>query len=218
MCYSKEVYTIGNSSTKINIYRAEEEGFTPSSSNLLVSIDYPGVEYTDSSLDASTFYYYQLSLETNGVVGPFSNEIKVKPVVAPNQPPTIDQPANVEFFEDNQYSLTLTGVGYGPDVNPQNIIITATADNTDLFSEISVMESIPQQLALNPLENQYGNATITVTVQDDGGVENGGIDTKVVTFTATVNPVNDPPSNFNTLGEYLLGSGQYISGTDFRTL
>ena len=202
----------------MNIYRAEEEGFTPSSSNLLVSIDYPGVEYTDSSLDASTFYYYQLSLETNGVVGPFSNEIKVKPVVAPNQPPTIDQPANVEFFEDNQYSLTLTGVGYGPDVNPQNIIITATADNTDLFSEISVMESIPQQLALNPLENQYGNATITVTVQDDGGVENGGIDTKVVTFTATVNPVNDPPSNFNTLGEYLLGSGQYISGTDFRTL
>ena len=209
---------IGNSSTKMNIYRAEEEGFTPSSSNLLVSVNYPGVEYTDSSLDSNTFYYYQLSLETNGTVGPFSDEIKVKPIVAPNQPPTIDQPANIEFFEDNQYSLTLTGVGYGSDVNPQNVTISAISDNTDLFSAIEVVESLPQQLALNPLENQYGSATITVTVKDDGGVEDGGVDTTVVTFTATVNPVNDPPSSFNSIGEYMLGSGQYIPGTDFRTL
>jgi choice-of-anchor B domain-containing protein len=209
---------IGNSSTKMNIYRAEEEGFTPSSSNLLVSVNYPGVEYTDSSLDSNTFYYYQLSLETNGTVGPFSDEIKVKPIVAPNQPPTIDQPANIEFFEDNQYSLTLTGVGYGSDVNPQNVTISAISDNTDLFSAIEVVESLPQQLALNPLENQYGSATITVTVKDDGGVEGGGVDTTTVTFTATVNPVNDPPSSFNSIGEYLLGSGQYIPGTDFRTL
>ena len=33
--------------------------------------------------------------------GPFSNEIKVKPVFAPNQAPTIDVPDDVEFFEDN---------------------------------------------------------------------------------------------------------------------
>ena len=202
----------------MNIYRAEEEGFTPSSSNLLVSVNYPGVEYTDSSLDSNTFYYYQLSLETNGTVGPFSDEIKVKPIVAPNQPPTIDQPANIEFFEDNQYSLTLTGVGYGSDVNPQNVTISAISDNTDLFSAIEVVESLPQQLALNPLENQYGSATITVTVKDDGGVEGGGVDTTTVTFIATVNPVNDPPSSFNSIGEYMLGSGQYIPGTDFRTL
>ena len=40
---------IGNSTTKMNIYRSIEQGFTPSSSNLITQVDYPGIDYTDSN-------------------------------------------------------------------------------------------------------------------------------------------------------------------------
>ena len=209
---------IGDSTTKVNIYRSVEEGFTPSNSSFLASVNYPGVEFTDSSLDIDTFYYYKLTVETNGQEGPFSTEIKVKPIVLPNQAPTIDTPADVEFFEDTELNVTLTGISYGGDVNPQNVTITASADNRELFSEINILESSPEQLALIPNENKFGTSLITITVKDDGGVQNGGIDSTSVSFNATVNPVNDPPSSFGAIGEYLLGSSEYLPGTDFRTL
>ena len=45
------------------------------------------------------------------------------------------------------------------------------------------------------------NTDGTITVKDDGGVLNGGIDSTTVSFNATVNPVNDPPSSFGAIGE-----------------
>ena len=40
-----------------------------------------------------------------------------------------------------------------------------------------------------------GSATITLTLQDNGGTANGGVDTSSPqTFTITVSPVNQPPS------------------------
>ena len=209
---------IGDSTTRVNIYRDIEEGFSPSSSNFLTSVDYPGIDFSDSNLDSNIFYYYKLAVEINGQEGPFSSEIKVKPILAPNQAPTVDVPSDVEFFEDTEFVLTLTGISYGGDVNPQNITITALADNTELFSEVNILESGSEQLALIPNENKFGTSLITVTVKDDGGVLNGGIDSTSVSFNATVNPVNDPPSAFGSIGEFLIGSGEYIPGTDFRTL
>ena len=44
------------------------------------------------------------------------------------------------------------------------------------------------------LPNQSGTATITVTVVDNGGTANGGINTSSQIFTVTVNPVNQPPT------------------------
>ena len=87
-----------------------------------------------------------------------------------------------------------------------------------MFSEINILESSPEQLALIPNENKFGTSLVTITVKDDGGVQNGGIDSTSVSFNATVNPVNDPPSSFGAIGEYLLGSSEYLPGTDFRTL
>lgn len=43
-----------------------------------------------------------------------------------------------------------------------------------------------------------GSSTFDVTVQDDGGTANGGVDTSsALTFTITVTPVNDPPIAVN---------------------
>ena len=42
--------------------------------------------------------------------------------------------------------------------------------------------------------NQFGTTVITVTLMDDGGVDNSGDDTTVVSFTVEVTPVNYPPT------------------------
>jgi len=212
---------IGDSTTKVNIYRSVEEGFTPGSSNFLISVNYPGTEYSDSDLDVNTFYYYKLTVEKNGEEGPFSNEIKVKPVIAPNQAPTIDTPADITFNEDTNYDIVLTGISYGDDVNPQNLTISASAENDELFSSLSIdydPAAEPIILSLEPAENKNGSSVIEIIVKDDGGVQDGGVDSISVSFNATVNPVNDSPSSFGAIGEYLLGSGEYLPGTDFRTL
>ena len=50
-------------------------------------------------------------------------------------------------------------------------------------------------LTYTPAPNANGSATITITVQDTGGVLNGGVDTSLPqTFTITVKPVNDQPT------------------------
>ena len=49
-------------------------------------------------------------------------------------------------------------------------------------------------LTYTPVANTNGTAMITVTVTDNGGTANGGINTFSQTFTVTVTPVNQPPT------------------------
>src|SRR5205085_1734059 len=49
-------------------------------------------------------------------------------------------------------------------------------------------------LSFTPAPNANGTATVTVTLSDNGGTANGGVDTSAaVTFTITVNAVDDAP-------------------------
>ncbi|MGB0513916.1 MAG: tandem-95 repeat protein, partial [Wenzhouxiangellaceae bacterium] len=69
--------------------------------------------------------------------------------------------------------------------------------NTDpaLFSAGPSVDATTGNLSFTPAANQYGSATITLTLSDDGGTANGGIDTSTPqSFTITVNPINDPPT------------------------
>ncbi|MDA1363729.1 MAG: choice-of-anchor B family protein [Candidatus Marinimicrobia bacterium] len=209
------------SSCTVNIYRSLEPGFTPDSSNLLTSISYPTFEFTDSNLDENIFYYYRLSVISNGQESLFTDEIRVKPVFVPNQAPTIDVPDDVQFFEDSRYDVVLTGISYGNDINPQNITIDATSDNNDLFSGVSIdydPAANPILLSLIPNQDKYGTSLITLIVKDDGGTVGGGVDSTMVSFNADVLPVNDAPASFNTVGEYFISDGEYITGLDFRTV
>jgi hypothetical protein len=49
-------------------------------------------------------------------------------------------------------------------------------------------------LSFTPAADANGSSVVSVTLKDSGGTLNGGSDTsETVTFTITVNPVNDPP-------------------------
>ena len=66
-------------------------------------------------------------------------------------------------------------------------------DNSSLFS-VPPTISVNGTLSYTPAANASGSAVVTVRLQDNGGVSNGGADTSVPqTFTITVTPVNDAP-------------------------
>ena len=105
-----------------------------------------------------------------------------------NAAPEIDQMGNLEIaLPDGEKTVTLTGIGYGPDISPQSVIsVTATSGNPDIAS-VSVVYNAntgTADLKISPLA--LGTATITIKIKDDGGIANGGVDTTKITFSANV--------------------------------
>ncbi|HIF29600.1 MAG TPA: T9SS type A sorting domain-containing protein, partial [Candidatus Marinimicrobia bacterium] len=192
--------------------------FTPSSSNLIAEISYPNSVFSDTGLDASKTYYYKLStVDQQGQESQYSSEYQIKPVTFINAPPNIDTISDVQINEDTNLGIQITGVNYGADVNTQNVTVTAYAEDTAMFPALVVNNPSSGQfiLDLSPSENSNGSSVVYVTVRDDGGTADGGIDSTRVSFNATVLPINDSPGSFTTTGEYVFnaidGSGAYLS-------
>src|SRR5205823_2180651 len=79
----------------------------------------------------------------------------------------------------------------------QNKTVSAASNNTSLIPNPTVNYTSPNttgSLTYTPLANANGAATITVTVTDDGGTANSGVDTTVRTFVVTVQSGNLPPT------------------------
>lgn len=115
-----------------------------------------------------------------------------------NSTPTIDAIADRTILEDSGVlSVALTGITNGGDTPGQVITITAASGNTNLLLDPTVVYTSPDgtgNLLLAPVPNQFGSATVTVTVRDNGGTAQGSIDFTTRTFTVTVEPVNDRPT------------------------
>ena len=64
-----------DTSSQVRIYRSEEALFTPSSSNLIATVNYPISEFIDENLDTTKIYYYKLSsVNSEGEESQFSSE------------------------------------------------------------------------------------------------------------------------------------------------
>ncbi len=70
---------------------------------------------------------------------------------------------------------------------------TITVNNLALFSAAPAINSAGV-LTFTPAPNANGNATVTVVVQDNAGVADGGVDKSTNTFAIMVTAVNDMPS------------------------
>jgi hypothetical protein len=119
-------------------------------------------------------------------------------VNAVNDAPTLDAIANVPSLPANSglQTIPLSGISAGPSES-QTISITATSSNPGLIPNPTVVYSSPGStgsLTFTPVAGQSGTATITVTVTDNGGTANGGVNTVTRTFTVTVG------SSLNTPG------------------
>ena len=119
-------------------------------------------------------------------------------IVAVNDAPTVDVITALNILEDSgSQTVDLTGITIGPaNEFPQSLSVTATSSDPTIIPNPTVTYSSANPagtLMFSPVANASGVVTITVTVTDNGGIANGGVDTFVRTFTVTVIPVNDEP-------------------------
>ncbi|HQJ10240.1 MAG TPA: tandem-95 repeat protein [Anaerolineae bacterium] len=112
-------------------------------------------------------------------------------VNAVNDAPTLDSIAARTVNEDaGQQTVTLSGIGSGAANETQTLTVTARSSNVTLIPTPTVTYVSPQTsstLRFTPLADQWGSATITVTVSD-------GVSTTARAFLVTVNAVNDAPT------------------------
>src|SRR5205823_6339520 len=88
------------------------------------------------------------------------------------------------------------GIGAGGGES-QNLTVTASSNSTGLIPNPTVTYTSANttgSLSYTPVPDANGAATITVTMTDDGGTANGGVDSFSRTFVVNVNAVNDPPT------------------------
>jgi large repetitive protein len=115
-----------------------------------------------------------------------------------NDAPSFTVGANQTVNEDAAAQTVnpwATGITAGPANEAAQTVSFSVTGNTNpgLFSAGPTI-SAAGVLTYTPAANQNGSATITVTLSDNGGTANGGVDTSASqSFTITVNAVNDPP-------------------------
>jgi hypothetical protein len=127
--------------------------------------------------------------DTNGLCVDSTFNVTVNPK---NEPPTLDAIGDLHINEDDsQQTVYLTGISPGPaDEAGQSLTITATSDNTALIPDPTVNHTAGNTIGTLTFQAlpTSGTATVTVTVQDNGGTANGGSDTVTRTFRIYVNP------------------------------
>jgi large repetitive protein len=117
-------------------------------------------------------------------------------VVGVNDAPSFTKGSDQTVLEDGGPQAVpswASNISAGPGES-QVLNFVVSNDNNPLFSAQPAI-SPAGTLTYTPAPNANGSATVSVTLHDDGGTANGGVDTSASqTFTISVTSVNDPPS------------------------
>ena len=133
----------------------------------------------------------------NGGVDTSAPQTFVITVNAVNDAPSFVKGPDVVVDEDSGPQTVnpwATAISPGPGEPGQTVTFNVTGNtNPGLFSAGPAV-SPTGVLTFTSAPNAFGTATISLTLSDDGGTANGGIDTSAVqTFVITVLAVNDAP-------------------------
>lgn len=114
-------------------------------------------------------------------------------VLANNDIPGLDSIANQTVLAYSEaHTINLTGITDGDTDETQNLTVSVTATNqSDYFSNLSVSYTQGNETAIlnyTP-KGLAGSSIVTVTVRDNGGTTNGGIDTRTRSFNIDFTPV-----------------------------
>lgn len=125
---------------------------------------------------------------------PATFTVTITPV---NQPPSFtvgpDQTVD-EHAPPQSVSGWATNISCGQGDTEQTLTFVVDNSNAALFAQPPAITP-DGTLTYTLASHAVGSATITVTLHDNGGTDNGGIDTSAPqTFTIEATPVNDPPT------------------------
>ncbi len=123
-------------------------------------------------------------------------------VIAVNDMPTFTKGADQTVTEDDPAQMIAgwaTAISTGPaDEAAQTVTFGVTSDNISLFGAQPAVDA-DGTLRFTPAAGANGSATVTVTLQDNGGTANGGIDTSAPQmFAIAITAVNDAPEITST--------------------
>ncbi len=114
------------------------------------------------------------------------------PVVAAvaNTAPTLGDIKDIEINKEPlSFDVNLGNITAGLEPAQKITSVTAVSDNPGLLTSLSVIYqpgSTTGMLVVTVAKGMSGEALVTVTVKDDGGIQNGGIDTTVKSFRVKV--------------------------------
>jgi gliding motility-associated-like protein len=108
-------------------------------------------------------------------------------IILPNQAPTLNAIANQTLcFTTAAQAIALSGITAGPEAG-QKTTLSVSSSNATLLKQLSV-DNTTGIISFVPSNTAGGTTTITVTVKDDAGTANGGVDTFTRTFTLVLYP------------------------------
>lgn len=115
-------------------------------------------------------------------------------IFSPNRAPSFTMIQDQTLNEDGSSSFPISNIT-ATEANQTITSVTATSSNTALLPNPAITGSgASRTITLSPVADAFGTSMVTVTVVDDGGTANGGIDTFSQTFMVTVTSVNDQPT------------------------
>ncbi len=120
-------------------------------------------------------------------------------ITAVNDAPSFTKGPDVNIVENagaQTISPWATAISAGPaNESGQTVHFNVTGNTNAALFSVAPAVSPTGVLTFTAATNNFGSATITLTLQDDGGTANGGVDTSAPqTFTITVANVNQAPS------------------------
>ena len=136
----------------------------------------------------------------NGGVDASPTQTFVINVTTVNDAPSFTKGADETVLEDSgaqTVSAWATAISAGPsDESAQTLTFTVTNNtNAALFSAGPAVNATTGNLTYTPAGNANGTATITLRLDDNGGVLNGGVNQSATqTFIINVTNINDAPS------------------------
>ena len=126
-----------------------------------------------------TYYFAATTYAASGMESPLSGEVScLVPLNVPiaNHPPTLNALGGLTINSNaGPQTVNLTGITSGASNEVQTLTVTVTSSNTNLIRTPTVCYTSPNtngMLIFAPVTNKNGTATIKVTVNDGGAVNN----------------------------------------------
>lgn len=128
---------------------------------------------------------YSVRIRSTDNLGLFYEEAFTIAINDVNEAPTISPIAEqLLCINPGATTVQVAGLSAGPET-AQTYTLSITADN-NIFDVLTINSSGLINYTVKP--NTSGVANVTVTIRDNGGVANGGIDQAATTFKVTVSP------------------------------